>query len=155
MAELPPDFTFFRDGRPLSAWLLDLVADDRPTRHEAGEALGGMWMGLPRYSTKWSDVELPKGRAIAEQGERFKEAVKAAVDAPGFQRTFFVQRLCWLRLALHEDWLEKVNQKASNRPNHGRAPGATDREDPLVRRRDRTCSGRSKVLQALLCLARA
>jgi hypothetical protein len=118
MAKIPPDFSFVRDGRPLSSWLLDLVAEDRPTRQEAGEALGGMWMGLPRYSTKWSDVELPKGRAIAEQGERFKEAVKAAVDASGFQRTFFVQRLCWLRLALHEDWLERVNQKASNRPNH-------------------------------------
>jgi hypothetical protein len=118
MAKIPLDFSFVRGGRTLSEWLLDLVADDRPTRHEAGEVLGGMWMGLPRYSTKWTDVELPKGRAIAEQGERFKEAARAAVDASGFRRTYFVQRLCWLRLALYEDWLEKVNQKAGNRPNH-------------------------------------
>ena len=76
-------------------------------------------MGLPRY-WNWEGVELPNGQQMKEQGERFNEAVRAAVDAPGFPKAFFVARLCWLRLALHEDWLEKVNRKASNRPNHGK-----------------------------------
>lgn len=43
----PPqsDFSFERDGRPLSAWLLDLVSDDRATRDAAAQAVGGMWKG--------------------------------------------------------------------------------------------------------------
>ena len=30
MAKIPPDFSFVRHGQPLSNWLLDLVAEDRP-----------------------------------------------------------------------------------------------------------------------------
>lgn len=103
MARVRPDFSFDREGRPLSAWLLDLVADDSPTRLKAGDVLQGMWFGVPYAHTELGDLDWEEHESRPGQGERFAAAVRDAVAAPGFPTADFVRRLILYRLALRED----------------------------------------------------
>src|SRR5438067_9238771 len=105
MGTVMPDFSFVREGRNLSEWLIDLVSEERSTREAAGEALGGMWHGFPKYSTPLDDVILPPAEVQKDQKTLFAEAVRAAVEAPGFPKAEFVRRLCFLKIALSDEWL--------------------------------------------------
>src|SRR6516164_59248 len=111
--KVSPDLSFERDGRPLAAWLLDLVSDDRPTRQAAGEALGGMWYGTPRFSIPLAALDPDLLWQIDGQQERFAKAVRSAVDSQDFPRLDFVRRLCRLRIAHDDDWCRRVDQDGS------------------------------------------
>ncbi|MDG3008131.1 hypothetical protein [Paludisphaera mucosa] len=110
MAKLRPDFSFDREGRPLSAWLLDLVADDAPARLKAGDVLQGMSFGVPYAHTELGDLDWGEHASRPDQRERFAGAVREAVDASGFPRTDFVRRLIVYRLALHQDWMRRARE---------------------------------------------
>jgi hypothetical protein len=111
--KLSPDLSFEREGRPLASWLLDLVSDDRPTRQVAGEALGGMWYGTPRFSIPLAALDPDLLWQIDGQQERFAKAVRSAVDSQDFPRLDFVRRLCRLRIAHDDDWCRRVDQVGS------------------------------------------
>jgi hypothetical protein len=110
MSKRPPDFSFVRDGRPLSAWLRDLVAEDAPTRLAAGEALQAMEHGVPSVHTDLAEIGWGSSRAIAEQADRFKDAVRAAARSASFPTREFVQRLIAYRTVLKDDWHQRVRQ---------------------------------------------
>lgn len=103
MAKIRPDFSFDREGRPLSAWLLDLVADDAPTRLKAGDVLQGMWFGVPYAHTELSDLEWEEHESRPGQSDRFAAAVRDATAMPGFPTADFARRLILYRMALHQD----------------------------------------------------
>ena len=112
MGTIQPDTSFARDGRTLGDWLPELVSDDRETRLQAAEALGGMWWGKPYYSTSLTDMD---GIAdIAHQQKSFAQAVQKAVDSPGFPREVFVRRLILFRVGMNADWLDRVNRMSSS-----------------------------------------
>jgi hypothetical protein len=107
MASVKADLSFSRDGVPLAEWLRRLVADDRRTRLAAGEALEAMSMALPSIHTPLEDIEaIPD---LAAHGAAFAAEAKAALSHPAFPLAEFVRRLCSYRLALHSDWLRRVD----------------------------------------------
>src|SRR5262249_51915206 len=108
MSKRPPDFSFVREGRPLSAWLWELVADDAPTRLAAGQALRAMMWSLPSIHTDLRDIDWTSPADFARHVKRFQEAVRAAARAPGFPLAEFVRRLIARRIALQEDWNRRV-----------------------------------------------
>jgi hypothetical protein len=110
MSKQSPDFSFERDGRPFSAWLGRLVAEDAPTRLAAGEALQAMLWGLPSYHTDLCDIDWKSSQDRAAQSDRFKEAVRAAVRAPNFPSLEFVRRLIRHRIANSQDWQRRVDE---------------------------------------------
>ena len=99
MSKRPHDDSFVRDGRPLSAWLPELVGDDAPTRLAAGEALQAIWFAVPSVHTKLGEIEWGSSPDVEGHGDRFKEAVRAAVIARGFPTADFVRRLIAHRMA--------------------------------------------------------
>ena len=116
MAKILPDPTFVRDGRTLADWLPRLVVDDRAARAEAGEAIGGMWKGTPRYSTDWNDLaEWPD---VAACNAAFGPAVRAAVGSAGFDAAGFVRRLLAFRMSLHHGWLAAVERMSHHDPTY-------------------------------------
>src|SRR4051812_40919440 len=104
MSRRPPDYSFERDGRPLSAWLRELVADEASARLAAGEALQAMLYGVPSIHTDLAEIDWESSREGAGQADRFKEAVRAAARTPGFPTPDFVRRLIVYRIALKDDW---------------------------------------------------
>lgn len=105
----PRDISFEREGRSMSAWLLDLVGDESSARLAAGEALEAMMCGLPSHADprefdRWSS------RESQDQVGRFKVAVRAATRSPGFPAPEFVRRLISRRVALQEDWRERSHR---------------------------------------------
>jgi hypothetical protein len=104
------DMSFERDGRPLVAWLGKLVADDAATRLAAGEALRAMQLGIPSVHTNLCDIDWKSSPDIEGQGQRFDEAVRAAVSGRRFPTHDFVRRLIARRIALSDDWMARVEQ---------------------------------------------
>lgn len=113
MAKLHPEFSFDREGRSLSAWLLDLVADDAPTRLKAGDVLQGMWFGVPYAHTDLSHLDWDELQRLPGQSERFCSTVRHAVAASDFPKADFVRRLILYRIVLHQDWLRRVDKSQS------------------------------------------
>jgi hypothetical protein len=128
MSKRSLDFSFEREGRPLSAWLRDLVADDPPTRLAAGEALQAMSCAMPSVHTRASEIDWGSARDLEGHADRFKEAVRAAVRARGFPAADFVRRLIAYRITLQDDWQRRVEEDCRRR----RAPGRL--EERLERR---------------------
>ena len=128
MSKRSLDFSFERAGRPLSAWLRDLVAEDAPTRHAAGEALQAMSCALPSVHTKLGDIEWESGPDLEGHAARFKHAVRAAATARGFPTADFVRRLIAYRIAVQDDWLRRVEQTCRRSEASSRA------EERLIRR---------------------
>jgi hypothetical protein len=128
MPKRPLDFSFERDGSPLSAWLRDLVADDAPTRLAAGEALQAMSCAMPSVHTEVSEIDWGSARDLAGHADRFKEAIRAAVRARGFPAADFVRRLIAYRMAVQDDWLRRVEQASRHREASGPL------EERLIRR---------------------
>lgn len=110
MPTVRPDFSFDREGRPLSAWLLDLVSEDAPARLKAGDVLQGMQFGVPYGHTELDDLDWEEHCRNPGQAERFAAAVREAVDAPGFPRAEFVRRLILYRMMIHADWVRRVDE---------------------------------------------
>src|SRR5262245_3905992 len=104
MSKRPPDFSFERDGRSLSVWLLKLVAEDPSARLAAGEALQAMMYGVSSVHTDLAEIDWNSYQEIEWQAERFNHAVRAAVRTPAFPASDFVRRLIVLKMALKEDW---------------------------------------------------
>ncbi len=84
------DFSFVHQGRPLGAWMIDLVSDEVAGRRRAGDVIHHAWLASPVYRTR-QDWE-----------GRFDRAVREAVEAPGFPKADFVRRLLVHRTALEE-----------------------------------------------------
>jgi hypothetical protein len=105
MSKKLSDVSFERDGRNLSAWLQDLVAEDAPSRRAAGEALQAMMYGVPSIHT---DVTQVGWNATMGQGDRFNAAVRKALRAPDFPTSDFVRRLILYRIALKDDWHQRI-----------------------------------------------
>lgn len=125
------DMSLVRDGRGVGEWLPGLVSEDAGERARAAEALGGMWQGKPRYSTKWEEMEgMASGVTpdMAGQTKRFEQAVREAVDAPGFPRATFVRKLLLYRMAQKRDWLRRVSQMSHQDETYDR------RETELIER---------------------
>jgi hypothetical protein len=101
------DVSFERDGRKLPVWLQDLVAEDAPSRRAAGEALQAMMYGVPSIHTDVTEVDW---NATKGQGDRFNAAVREALRAPSFATSDFVRRLILYRIALKDDWHQRVDR---------------------------------------------
>lgn len=88
MADVQPDFSFTRDGRPLHAWLVDLISPDAVAQARAGDAVMAMFYGLPSVHTQLEDVEggVPDGDV---QQAAWRAAVHEAVAWPDFPRRRF------------------------------------------------------------------
>jgi hypothetical protein len=110
MAKVRPDFSFEREGRPLSAWLLDLVSEDGSARHKAGDVLHGMWFGVPYAHTDLEELDWEEHGRHPNQGERFAAAVRDAVVEPGFLTGDFVRRLILYRMMIHGDWIRRCDE---------------------------------------------
>src|SRR5205823_5049287 len=92
MAKVAPDYSFIRDGKSLGEWLRLLVGEDPAQRQIAAEKLQAMQYGVPNSRTDLQNIEpIPD---ISAQAERFKPAVRDAVEARGFDTADFVSRLC-------------------------------------------------------------
>jgi HEAT repeat protein len=128
MSKRTPDLSFERDGRSLAVWLRDLVAVDDAVRLAAGQALQAMMIGLPCVHTKLTDLDLDALHTLEGQAERFTEAVRAAVAAPGFPVSKFVRRLIEYRIKLQTDWELRVDRACR------REEAASDVEDRLAGR---------------------
>jgi HEAT repeat protein len=128
MSKRPPDFCFVRDDRPLSAWLVDLVAEEAPTRLAAGEALQAMSVGVPSVHTKLTEIEWGSSPHTANQGDRFGEAVRTAARAPRFPTRDFVQRLIVYRMAIQDDWRARTERA------YQRDKSTSPIEERLIRR---------------------
>ena len=112
MAKVRPDFSFDREGRPLSDWLLDLVGDDASARLKAGDVLQGMWFGVPYAHTDLEDLDWEEHNHRPGQDERFRRAVRDAVEAASFPKAHFVRRLILYRLMIDHDWRARVRKAA-------------------------------------------
>ncbi len=112
------DLSFNRHGRPLAAWLWDLVDDEAATRIAAGKALQAMQMGLPSVKTLGIDIDWESSRELEGQGDRFLEAVRAAIRMRGFRSSEFVGRLIARRIVQADDWRRRVEKAfpAEDRP---------------------------------------
>lgn len=110
MTRNPFDETLIREGRPISERLPELVSDDKAQRFAAAELLGGIWFGLPRYSTDRCSIDWPASKLFAEHQERVKASVRSAVEGNDFPKTEFVERLIDYRIALDEDWRQRVDR---------------------------------------------
>jgi hypothetical protein len=108
MSKRAPDFSFERAGRPLWAWLWDLVTVDGSVRRAAGEALQAMMQGRPSIYTDWAELDRTPTQEFGMQIERFKQAVRATARAPSFSAPEFVRRLILYRIALKGDWHQRV-----------------------------------------------
>ena len=115
MAKLRPEFSFDRESRSLSSWLLDLVADDAATRLKAGDVLQGMSFGVPYAHTDLSHLDWDEHQSRPGQSERFHSAVRDAVAASEFPTADFVRRLILYRIAIHQDWLQRVDDSQLRR----------------------------------------
>ncbi|WP_165250301.1 hypothetical protein [Paludisphaera soli] len=113
MAKIRPDFSFEREGRPLSAWMLDLVADEASTRLKAGEVIQAMSHGFPDVHADLSDLDWEEHGRIDAQDERLRQAVREAVDTPDFPRTEFVQRVIAHRIVVTHDWLDRCTRASA------------------------------------------
>ena len=100
-----------RGGRALGAWLRELVAEDASTRLAAGEALRAMMWGLPTAHTKLAEVDWGSATPMSDQRERFNAAVRAAVDAPGFDAAGFVRELILYRMITSEDFMRRFEKR--------------------------------------------
>src|SRR5262249_5521475 len=110
MSKRPPDFSFERDGRPLSAWLVDLVAEEVPARLTAGEALKAMYYALPDARTDLTEIRWDSPHDLADHSRRFRERIRAAAGARGFPTPEFVRHLIAYRIALNEDWRRRADR---------------------------------------------
>jgi hypothetical protein len=92
-SKVQPDFTFTREGRPLHAWLAELISADAAAQARAGDAVMAMFYGLPSIHTDLEDVEggMPTGEA---QQAAWRNAVREAVARPEFPR-----RQCFIAAA--------------------------------------------------------
>ncbi|WZO98466.1 hypothetical protein EP7_000045 [Isosphaeraceae bacterium EP7] len=119
MAKQRPDLSLEREGRPLKVWLQDLVAEEAPTRRAAGDALQAMMYGVPSVHTDLAEVEWGSFETLHQQPERFKDAVRSAVESPGFAAHDFVSKLILYRTALRDDWQRRVDKacEEDNAPN--------------------------------------
>lgn len=116
MSKLPLDFSFERDGRPLAAWLIDLVDEESGPRLAAGEALQAMMFGHPSIHTDLDDIDWESGRdRLERQKDRFEGAVRAAAMTPDFPTLAFVRRLIIYRIILKRDWYDRVALAALRR----------------------------------------
>jgi hypothetical protein len=108
MAKVAPDYSFVRDGKSIGEWLRRLVGEDAPQRQVAAEKLQAMQYGVPNSHTELQNCDpIPD---MAAQAERFKQAVRDAVETPGFDTAEFVSRLCARRVANNRDWLRRCEE---------------------------------------------
>src|SRR4051812_3028602 len=108
MAKVAPDYSFVRDGKSLGEWLRLLVGEDGAQRQLAAEKLQAMQCGVPNSRTELQNCDpIPD---MAAQAERFKQAVRDAVESPGFDAADFVSRLCARRVANNRDWLHRCDE---------------------------------------------
>ncbi len=122
MTKLQPDFSFVRGGRALGAWLREMVAEDASIRLAAGEALRAMMWGFPSGHTKLAKVDWGSPTAISDQGKRFNAAVRAAVDAPGFDAAAFVRELILYRMIIWNDYnrrFQKLHERELDPDRYG------------------------------------
>jgi hypothetical protein len=118
--QLFPDYSFDREGQPLSAWLLMLVDHDRTVRDHAGEVLHAMELGLPHAMTSLEAMaEYPDTRT---QMARTESAIRETLAQPNFPTSEYVRRLCGKMISMHQDWLRRVEEGAFNRSEDW-APG--------------------------------
>lgn len=103
------DFSFVRGGRPLAAWLPELVSEDRGQRIAAAEALSAMWIGAPAYDTPLEQIGLTEEDPGAQM-QRFAHAVRETVEGPEFPKASFVRRLLLYLLGLQRGWQEMEKQ---------------------------------------------
>jgi hypothetical protein len=108
MQKIMPDYSLVRNALPLEHWLWQLLDESQPTRIEAGEVLLAMDYGLPSMHTDWTELaEVPDTES---QRLRFVAGVKNALAAPEFDTPLFVEKLGAFRLALANDWRQRVSQ---------------------------------------------
>lgn len=148
MARVSPDFSFEREGRPLSAWLLDLVSEDAPARLKAGDVLQGMWFGVPYAHTELDDLDWEAHGRNPGQGERFAAAARDAVARPGFPAGDFVRRLILHRLMTHADWTRRVDE------SQGRAGAESDEYIKRIGRRLEAAGDDAERVEAAARLCR-
>jgi len=117
-----PDYSFEREGKPLSDWLWRMVAEGGPIRQQASENLYAMWLGLPRYDMGIEGLD--DDTDFVGQRARFEEAVVAALPEPEFDTKAFLCRLSALRVASHFEHLRRVDVEFSREQN---LPGVTGR----------------------------
>lgn len=119
MAKQRPDYTFKRGGRSLKVWLQELVAEDAPTRRAAGEALQAMLYAVASVHTDLIEIDWGSPSALEGQSERFRDAIRSAVQSPGFDAHDFVRKLILYRMALQADWHRRVDEDfgRENAPN--------------------------------------
>lgn len=110
MAKRPPDDSFRRDGRELSAWLGDLVSDDASQRIKAGEALQAMLYRVPSLQTDWEEIDWGFPPETINHLERFQRQVRAAIADPAFPTSAFVPQLIARRIGLKDDWHQRVER---------------------------------------------
>lgn len=94
MKKLVPDYSFVRDGKPMSYWLWQLVDLENEKREQASLILQAMYLGVDRY---YEDLELDIYKEIPDteaQANRFAQAVKLACIEQDFPLAAFVNRLC-------------------------------------------------------------
>src|SRR3954451_24090418 len=100
MPKRPPDFSFERDGRPLSAWLVDLVAEEAPARLAAGEALKAMMCAVPSVHTRLGEIDGGSSPDLSGHSDRFRAEIRAAAGARGFPTAEFIRHLIAYRITL-------------------------------------------------------
>ena len=93
MSKTLPDFSFQRNGRPLAAWLWELVSEAAPIRLKAGEVLQAMLYGVPSIHTDLAEIDWESSPDSTGHADRFKEAVRVATRNPNFPTPEFVRRL--------------------------------------------------------------
>lgn len=109
MVKLKPNFSFEREGRPLHAWLPELVAPDAPVRTRAGETMAAMYYGLPSVHTDLEDIEggMPSGDAHAIA---WRSAVRDAVSQPEFPRRPFFTAAAARLIELQAEWMREATR---------------------------------------------
>ncbi|MGB0579990.1 MAG: hypothetical protein ACPGVU_09840, partial [Limisphaerales bacterium] len=123
----------------LSEWLWRLVDTDSKICRRAGEALGGMYVGLPTASTSFAEVA---GDIIdvKRQQLRFESAIREVMRNPEFDVSRFLRTLVTCRLALDERWLRSQKptrphaaQDSTNKWGHQFPILVADTVDPDAR----------------------
>jgi hypothetical protein len=151
MAELPRDFSFHREGRPLACWLEDLVCEDPSARLAAGEAIHAMLSAVPSIHTDLAELQPIIPEEIRSHKARFKQVIRDTVASTNFAGSEFVCRLVRRKITLHEDWMRRVDA------DHERTHAPNDREERLLQliHNSATDEERSRALSRYLRWSRA
>ena len=118
MTKILPDYSFERDGVPLSAWLWRLVDAERSVRTGAGVALRSMEWGFPCVHTDVMNMEVVPD--IDAQCIRFAAAVKAVLSDPAFETQDFVEKLGAYLLAIEADYAASAKKWADESSRRGK-----------------------------------